>query len=50
MKVAEQPHQSGLHSDVQIRLVEEETSTETPDTALMELYRAGDADAFAILY
>lgn len=50
MKVAEQPHQSDLHSDIQIRLVEEETSTETPDTALMERYREGDSDAFTILY
>ena len=50
MKVAEQPHQSDLHSDVQVRLVEEETSTGTPDTALMERYREGDSAAFAILY
>ena len=50
MKVAEQPHQSDLHSDVQIRLVGEETSTETPDTALMERYREGDSAAFTILY
>ena len=50
MKVAEQPHQSNLNAIPEVGLVEEGTSSETPDTALMERYREGDADAFAVLY
>ncbi len=50
MKVAEQPHQSNLNAIPKVGLVEEGTSSETPDTALMERYREGDTAAFAILY